>query len=123
MLPDMNHAQSVQKLQKKITAIKDQLLRLDRMRPGSISRQYNVCGKPGCRCKDPENPKRHGPYCQLNYVFRGKKKSQFIRAEFVASVNAELANFKKFRRLTDLWISLALELADLELKSKPRGPR
>lgn len=119
MLTDMNHAQSVQKFQKKITAIKDQLLSLDRMRPGSISRQYNVCGKPGCRCKDPQNPKRHGPYCQLNYVFRGKKKSQFIRSEDVSRVRAELATFKKFRRLTDLWIGLALELADLELKSKP----
>ena len=119
MLPDMNNDQSVQKLQKKITAIKNQLLNLGRMRPGSISRQYNVCGKPGCRCKDPKNPKRHGPYYQLNYVFRGKKKSQFIRAEDVAGVNAELANFKKFRHLTDQWVGLALEIADRELKSKP----
>ena len=119
MLSDMNNDQSVQKLQKKITAVKNQLLNLDRMRPGSLSRQYNVCGKPGCRCKDPKKPKRHGPYYQLNYVFRGKKKSQFIRAENVASVNAELANFKKFRHLTVQWIGLALEIANLELKSKP----
>jgi hypothetical protein len=114
----MNNTDSVQKIQKKIAAIKDQLLSLDRMRPGSLSRQYNTCGKTGCRCKDPENPKRHGPYYQLNYVFRGKKKSQFIRAADVASVRAELANFKKFRQLTDRWIGLALERADLELKSK-----
>lgn len=118
MLTDMNNTDSVQKIQKKITAIKDQLLRLDRMRPGSISQQYNTCGKAGCRCKDPENPKRHGPYHQLNYVFRGKKKAQFIRAADVTSVRAELANFKKFRKLTDQWIGLALERADLELKSK-----
>lgn len=118
MLPDMNNTDSVQKIQKKITAIKEQLLSLDRMRPGSLSRQYNTCGKAGCRCKDPENPKRHGPYYQLNYVFRGKKKSQFIRAADVASVRAELANFKKFRQFTDQWIALALERADLELKSK-----
>ena len=114
----MNDTDSVQKIQRKITAIKHQLLNLDRMRPGSISQQYNVCGKAGCRCKDPENTKRHGPYYQLNYVFRGKKKSQFIRAEDVAHVRAELANFKKFRELTDQWIGLALERADLELKSK-----
>jgi hypothetical protein len=30
------------------------------MRPGSLSTQYNVCGKLGCRCKaDP--PQKHGP--------------------------------------------------------------
>jgi hypothetical protein len=119
MLQDMNNDQTVQKLQKKIAALKDQLLSLDRMRPGSLSRQYNVCGKPGCRCKDPQKPKRHGPYYQLNYVFRGKKKSQFIRAEDVASVKMELANFKTFRRLTDQWVGLALEIADIQLKSKP----
>lgn len=119
MLTDMNNDPTVQKLQKKITEVKDQLLGLGSMRPGSLSRQYNVCGKVGCRCKDPENPRRHGPYYQLNYVFRGKKKSQFIRAEDVSRVRAELLTFKKFRRLTDLWIGLALDLADLQLKSKP----
>jgi len=29
-----------------------------------------------------------------------------------------LANFKKFRRLTDQWVGLALQRANLELKSK-----
>lgn len=108
-----------QVIQRKITALKRQLLALKRMRPGSLSRQYNVCGKPGCRCKDPKNPKRHGPYYQLNYVFRAKKTSQFIRVADVTNVRAELANFKKFRRLTNQWVSLALALANLELKSKP----
>jgi hypothetical protein len=50
--------------------MKSQLRALGPMRPGSLSRQYNVCGKPGCRCKDPKNPRRHGPYDQLNYAFR-----------------------------------------------------
>ena len=116
----MNPTKPVQKYQQKIATLKAQLLRLDRMRPGSLSRQYNVCGKPGCRRKDPQKPKRHGPYYQLNYVFRGKKKSQFIRAVDAAAVRAELANFKKFRQLTDQWVGLALQRADWELKSKAR---
>ena len=115
----MNDTKRVQTLQQKIAAVKAQLLSLERMRPGSLSRQYNTCGKPGCRCKDPQKPKRHGPYYQLNYVFRGKKTSQFIRAAEVATVRADLATFKKFRRLTDQWVGLALEAANLELKSKP----
>ena len=36
----------------------------------------------------------------------------------VATVRAELANFKKFRWLTDQWVGLALQRADWELKSK-----
>jgi len=86
------------------------------MRPGSLSRQYNVCGKPGCRCKDPEHPRRHGPYYQLNYVYRGKKTSKFIRQEALPRVRAELASYKKFRRLIEEWIGLALALAQAEDK-------
>jgi len=52
----------IQQLEQRIDQIKTQLQRLGPMRPGSLSRQYNVCGKAGCRCKDPQNPQRHGPY-------------------------------------------------------------
>ena len=112
----MNDLKSVQTIEKKIQALKAQLLELGPMRPGSLSPQYNVCGKPGCRCKDPERPRRHGPYYQLNYVYQGKKKSQFIRRENLPAVRAELATYKKFRKLTGLWIGLALQAAQLRLK-------
>jgi hypothetical protein len=94
-----------------------QLAALGAIRPGSLSRQYNVCGKPGCRCKDPKTPRRHGPYYQLNYVYLGKKSSQFIRQENLKQVRDELAAYKKFRRLAELWIGLALQAAQLKLKN------
>ena len=81
---------------------------LGEMRPGSLSQQYNVCGKPGCRCKDPKNPQRHGPYYQLSYVHQGKSTTQFIRPELRATVRTQIATFKKFRKLTDRWVDLAL---------------
>jgi hypothetical protein len=113
----MKDMKSVQTTEKKIQTLKAQLLELGPMRPGSLSPQYNVCGKPGCRCKDPQNPRRHGPYFQLNYVYQGKKKSQFIRRENLKAVRAELATYKKFRKLTDQWIGLAIQAAQLKLKS------
>jgi hypothetical protein len=113
----MSDMKSVQKIEKKIETVKVQLGALGAMRPGSLSEQYNVCGKPGCRCKDPEHPRRHGPYYQLNYVYQGKKTSQFIRKENVKQVRAELATYKKFRKLTDQWIGLALQAAQLRLKN------
>ena len=113
----MNDMKSVQNIEKKIQTLKAQLLELGPMRPGSLSPQYNVCGKAGCRCKEPQNPRRHGPYFQLNYVYQGKKKSQFIRRENLKVVRAELATYKKFRKLTDQWIGLALQAAELRLKS------
>jgi hypothetical protein len=115
MLSDMSNEQRIQSLENKIQGIKTQLTALGEMRPGSLSKQYNVCGKPGCRCKDPNQPKRHGPYYQLSYVHRGKSTSQFIRPELRATVRAQTATFKKFRKLIDQWVDLALTIAKLKL--------
>jgi hypothetical protein len=108
---------SIQNLEQRITEIKAQLQILGAMRPGSLSRQYNVCGKPGCRCKDPNHPRRHGPYYQLNYVYGGKKTSRFNTKDILNQVRTELANYKKFRRLTQAWIGLALRLAEAKEKT------
>jgi len=40
-----------QSLEQKIEAIKRELITLGPLQPGSLSKQFNVCGKPGCRCK------------------------------------------------------------------------
>lgn len=101
----------IEQLEAQIARINIQLQDHGPMRPGSLSRQYNVCGKPGCRCKDPKHPRRHGPYYQLDYVYRGKKTSQFIRRERLRQVRTELANYKKLRRLITQWIGLALQVA------------
>ena len=69
------------------------------------------------RCKDPENPQRHGPYHQLSWVHRGKSTTQFIRRPFVSQVKTELASYKTFRRLTDQWVELALDAAKLKLQA------
>ena len=95
----MNTEQRIQFLEEKIQEIKTRLMDLGEMRPGSLSQQYNVCGKPGCRCKDPKNPQRHGPYYQLSYVHQGKSTTQFIRPELRATVRAQISTFKKFRKL------------------------
>lgn len=119
MLPDMNQnitAQRIQQLQQRIATLKTALVNLGDLHPGSLSKQYNVCGKPGCRCKDPRRPRRHGPYYQLNYVFRGKKTSLFIPNSRVTKLRAQVANYKKLRRSTDQWIALALQAARLQRK-------
>jgi len=74
-------------------------------------RQYNVCGKPGCRCKDPKNPRRHGPYYKVSYVYRGRYSSRFVPRDQAKAVRAELANYKRLRDLTEKWVGLSLRLA------------
>src|SRR5436309_13893305 len=98
MLQDMNTTKTIQNLETQITRIKTQLQRQGPMRPGSLSRQYNVCGKPGCRCKDREHPLRHGPYYQLNSVYRGKKTPRFTRIEILGQVRPKLAHYNTLHR-------------------------
>ena len=106
----------VGKIQKRIDKIKIELQLIGEMRPGSLNKQYTKCGRQGCRCQDPENPKRHGPYNQLSYVHHGKSTTQFIQKPQLSGVKKQLANYKKFRALTTEWVDLALDLAKEKLK-------
>jgi len=117
----MNATASIQNAEQRIQQIKAELAVLGEMRPGSLSKQYNVCGKPNCRCKDPKNPQRHGPYYQLSWVHRGKSSTQFIRRPLLPQVRAQLATYNKFRKLTEEWINLALRVAQARLLAARRS--
>jgi multidrug efflux pump subunit AcrA (membrane-fusion protein) len=121
MLADTNATASIQKAEQRIQQIKAEVAALGEMRPGSLSRQYNVCGKPNCRCKDPQHPQRHGPYYQLSWVHRGKSSTQFIRPPLLPPVQAQLATYNRFRKLTEEWINLALRLAQARLLAARRS--
>lgn len=103
-------------IEKRIAQIQDELQLIGEMRPGSLNQQYTVCGKDGCRCIDPDHPRKHGPYYQLSYVHKGKSTTQFIGKEFVNNVRSQLENYKKFRELTSEWVDLALTLAREKLR-------
>ena len=106
-------AKQIRQLQGRIAGIKKRLSELGDLRPGTLSRQYNVCGNPTCRCKDPRNPKKHGPYYQLSYTYRGKSRTEFVRKELLAQVLQEIKNYAIFRELTRQWVDLSLEIARL----------
>ena len=95
--------------------IKHALSELTDLRPGSLSRQYNVCGNPTCRCKaDP--PRRHGPYYQVSFTWKGRSRSQFVRAEDVPRVRKQTKNYRRLRLLMEQWITAEMDLATLGLK-------
>lgn len=104
------------KIQAQIDKIKKQLLQLGAMRPGNLSQQYAACQKPGCKCVDPIHPQKHGPFYKLSYTHGGKSTTQFIRPQFVPEVCQQLEAYKKFKTLTQQWVTLALELSKLELQ-------
>lgn len=114
----------------RIAAIKSELVALGPLHPGSISRQYNVCGAASCRCKaDPAQ--RHGPYYQLSYAHRSRSTSTFVRDCDLAEVEQQLQTHERLRALVDEWVALSVERARLlrELRKQqstgknPSSPR
>ena len=106
-----------EQIEKRIEKIKKELQTIGEMRPGSLSKQYNVCGVKNCKCKDPKNPQKHGPYNQLSYVRRGKSTTRFIRDHQLKDVQKQTEQYKAWKELTDEWLNLAIEHAEIELKA------
>jgi len=88
---------------KRLQELKRKLLDLGPVLPGSISEQWNVCGTPGCRCKDSNNPEKHGPYYQLSFSIGGRSSSMFIKKEDLAEARKRVRRHQEFKKLmTDL---------------------
>jgi len=89
--------------ERKVEQLRAKLAKLGPMLPGSISEQWNVCGTPGCRCKDTENPVKHGPYYQLSFTVGGRSSTMFIKKEDLPELRRRLKRYQRFRTLcTDL---------------------
>ena len=108
-IADMNANKKNKQLEKQIEEIKQRLLEIGPMHPGSVSQQYQVCGNSTCRCMDKKNPQRHGPYHKLSYVYHGKPVCRFVRAACVTDMKERLASYKEFRLLIDKWVELSIE--------------
>lgn len=106
-------------LEARIQRIKAQIAQLGELRPGSLSTQYNVCGKAGCTCKA-HPPKKHGPYYQISFTRGGKSSSHFVRRPDLPRVKRQLRTYARLRALVDQWVDLSLELVRLDRQESNR---
>ena len=97
--------------EKNVARIKKQLADLGACIPGSLSQQWNICGNPDCKCKDPVNPQKHGPYHQLSFSIKGKSSTFFIKDKDLPEVKRRIENYKEFKNicveLTRSYVDLA----------------
>ena len=114
---------SIATLEAEIRSVQADLQNLGLMHPGSISKQYQVCGRAGCRCTDPKHPQRHGPYHKLAYVYRGKPVCRFVRAGTERNLSERLAVYKRFRQLISRWIELSIQRAVIDFFSAAPSPQ
>ena len=94
-----------------IEGIKQELLALGPMRPGSITRQYRL-------------PKeRRRPFYQISYTHRMRSRSEYVRPDNLATLRKETATFKRFRKLIDRWVALALIASQLRARKTDKRTR
>ena len=93
----------LRRIEKRIEKIKDALAKLGPMRPGSLTRQY----------KDPKT--NSGPYWQISYTRAMRSRSDYVRSDRVAEVRKEIAEYQRFKKLTNEWIDLGIEASKLRM--------
>jgi hypothetical protein len=77
-----------------------QILALGDFRSGSISAIQGRCGKPNCRCHQPNQP-GHGPNFRLTRKLNGKTVSEsFSSAPQLRKAQREVEAFHRFRQLS-----------------------
>jgi len=86
-------------IERRIKKIQQTLAQLGDMRPGSLSRQSRSWG---------------GQYHQLSYTHLGKGHTEYVAPDRVQDVKRQIANYKKFKTLTQEWVTLAIELCKLK---------
>lgn len=123
IIAGMDTASQIKRCEREIEAIRQELLGLGPMHPGSISQQYHVCGTPTCRCHHPTKPQKHGPYNKLTYVHRGSPVCRFVREADLDELKTRLTTYKRFRTLMGKWIALSIERAKAEFFPSGDTPR
>jgi len=94
----------LERVEEQIEVLKRAMLALGPMRPGSLTKQY----------RDPKA--RRLPFYQLSYTYRMRSRSEYVRKENLSALRKETANFKRFKKLIDRWIDLALKASRMRVR-------
>jgi len=101
----------LKQIENQIQKIKDELWEIGEMRPGSLTLQYKI-------------PKeRKVPYYQLSYTHKMRSRTQYVRAEFVDETRQQIEVYKRFRKLIEKWIDIAIEHSQIKMKQAKRTKR
>lgn len=90
----------LKKIEDRIRAIKKELLKIEDMRPGSLTVQSRG-GK--------------GGYYQLSYTFQMKSFTEYVRLEMVPFIKRQIEEYHRFKKLIEEWIGLAIRHSQLEV--------
>jgi hypothetical protein len=97
-------AKTLENLDSQIRQTQQALAALGPMRPGTLTRQYR-------------RPREgRGAYYQLSYTFQMRSRTEYVRPQEVVQLRRELAEYKRYKRLTARWVALSLQRAKLRVQ-------
>ena len=96
--------QRLRAIENRIGRIKDTLATIGEMRPGTLSQQFRKSASGTLA------------YWQLSYTHRMKSRTDYVRPDCVPQTRRQVQAYKKFKKLVDEWVDLAIEYAKLKAK-------
>jgi hypothetical protein len=85
-------------------------------RPGCLVERYRKCGKPNCRCAQPDEP-GHGPSWSLTRDVKGKTTTKIIPKEFVPRTREQIEEYQRLRHLTSDLVEVNEKICEARIGS------
>ncbi len=82
----------VQKLKKEFEGIKKEIASIGLVKKGSITRTYQACRNPNCRCNK-DKRFRHGPYFLLTAKEKAKTRTFSVPEDMLGEVRSYIDNY------------------------------
>ena len=121
IMPD----EQIAALERQHAHLRSQFASIGEMRSGSLTERFRPCGKPRCHCAKPGDP-GHGPVLSLTRKQAGKTVTRIIPAHAGSETQARLAEYRRFRQLSKMFIKVNDALSEARLatgsaaKKKPQ---
>jgi hypothetical protein len=106
-----------------IRTIAAELAKLGPVLPGTVTRRYTRCGRPGCRCMaDPPQP--HGPYWSWTRKIDNKTVTRYLSDDQWNDYQTWFDNARRLRQLTAELEAASLQVIDTDPRTtRPKPPR
>jgi uncharacterized protein DUF6788 len=102
--------ESLADLEQRRAKLVRELSHLQDLRPGSISGIVRRCGKPTCRCAQPDDP-GHGPTLRMTYKLDGKTISEALpTSAAVRKAEHEINEFRKYEQLSRSFVETNVKI-------------
>jgi len=100
---------SLKRIVHQIERIKEELLLIGEMRPGSLTKQY----------RQPKEKK--GGFYQISYTYKMKSKTEYVRPQHLDDLKRQVETYQKFKGLIEEWIDLAITHSKLKIQIDNRN--